>query len=108
MEKTHTHEITPEHIYLTLREFLAVAGALVATTLATSACGNRGGNQTAAEGFCNSATTTATSDELGNKLTSCADMVSYNTTTSLPKIKMWHRWRKALKPFYGPLRLAVW
>lgn len=78
MEKPHTHEITPEHIYLSRREFLAAAGALLATTLVTSACGTKVGNPTATENFCDSAAATAAADELGNKLTTCTDMVSYN------------------------------
>ncbi|MDO8567380.1 MAG: protein-methionine-sulfoxide reductase catalytic subunit MsrP, partial [Dehalococcoidales bacterium] len=78
MQKIRPSEITPEHIYFSRREFLAAAGALLATTLVTSACGTRGGSQTAAEDFCNSATTAATADELGNKLTTCTNMVNYN------------------------------
>ncbi len=78
MDNSHQLNITPEHIYFSRRQFLIGAGALLATTVIASACRTGGSNQTPVTNFCDSTTSKATTDELGNKVTSCENMVSYN------------------------------
>ena len=78
MENTHRPQITPERIYFSRRQFLVTAGALLATTLAASACKTAGTSQSPVESFCSSAKTGPATDEMGNKVTTCNNMVSYN------------------------------
>jgi sulfoxide reductase catalytic subunit YedY len=75
-EEERSLEITPEGLYLSRRKFLAAGGALAATAAVTSAC--RAAQPTAATGFCENAKAGADADELGQKLTSCDDIISYN------------------------------
>jgi len=77
VENDGSTEITPEKLYLSRRAFLAATGAVVATAAIAAACRGRVGN-TATTGFCAGAAASATTDELGQKLTSCDDVVSYN------------------------------
>jgi sulfoxide reductase catalytic subunit YedY len=76
MGKINPSEITPEQIYISRRDFMAGAGALLAGTLLLPGC--TGGGQVAQNDFCSTAKTGATADELGNKLTSCKDVTNYN------------------------------
>ncbi len=76
MENINPSEITPEHLYLSRRQFMAGAGALLAGTLLLPAC--KGGGQAAPNDFCVDAKVQAAADELGNKLTACNDITSYN------------------------------
>jgi sulfoxide reductase catalytic subunit YedY len=83
VEKIHHSKITPEHIYYSRRKFLAAMGALAASTLFISACRGTGitppeANPPGGGGFCDGATATASTDELGAKLTPCEDIISYN------------------------------
>ncbi len=78
MENRHHPKITPEHVYFTRRQFLAATGALLATAVITSACRTTGLNQPGAQSFCSGATSPASVDEKGNKVTACNDMVTYN------------------------------
>ncbi len=72
-------EITPEHLYLSRREFLAGGSALLASTFALSACTQPGSTPSpSATGFCDSAFASKTTDELGAKLTPCLDITNYN------------------------------
>ena len=70
-------EITPEHLYHSRRNFLIGAGALVAGSLLMPGCLRRD-NQMGQSDFCKTAQAGADADELGNKLTSCDDITSYN------------------------------
>lgn len=77
MEKMHSYEITPEHLYVSRRKFLVGVGALIAGTILSSACKGRGIPQ-AGTGFCEGAMAEASTDELGAKLTPCNDVITYN------------------------------
>jgi methionine sulfoxide reductase catalytic subunit len=74
--KERESEITPERLYLSRRQFIAAAAAVVAVTAFTSAC--RGQAGAPATGFCADAEASGTTDELGASLTSCNDVISYN------------------------------
>jgi len=76
MEKINPSEITPEHLYVSRRQFMAGAGALLAGTLLLPGC-TRGG-QAAQNDFCSTAKAQSTADELGNKLSACNDVTNYN------------------------------
>ena len=79
MAEISPSEITPEHVYVSRRKFLAGAGALFAGSLLLPGCLGRG-NQLAQESsdFCKSAKVEVTTDELGDKLTACEDITNYN------------------------------
>lgn len=74
-------EITPEHLYLSRRQFIKGAATLSATTLLTAACGSLGSNAPAASSAVAGqmpGEVLATTDELGDPLTSYQDIISYN------------------------------
>lgn len=75
MDAINPSEITPEHVYTSRREFIAGAGALLAGALLLPGCKEDGQVQNA---FCTDAKARADADEMGNKLTSCDDITSYN------------------------------
>ncbi len=79
MDKINPSEITPEELYHSRRKFLAGVGAALASTLTLSAC-ERSGIKLPTENadFCDSASAGASTDELGARLTSCEDIISYN------------------------------
>lgn len=74
-------EITPEHVYLSRRQFMTGAAALTATTL-LAACGGSDNNQNvgndAAATPLTAGSVTVTTDELGDELTSFEDVTNYN------------------------------
>lgn len=74
-------EITPEHVYLSRRQFMTGAAALTATTL-LAACGGSDSNQNvgndAAATPLTAGSVTVTTDELGDELTSFEDVTNYN------------------------------
>lgn len=74
-------EITPEHLYLSRRQFMTGAAALGATAL-LAACGSNSTNQNnvsdAAATPAEAGSVTATTDELGDELTSFEDATNYN------------------------------
>lgn len=80
MVEINSHEITPEHTYVSRRKFLVGVGALLATTAYAAAC--KSGGITPApppgEDFCSGARAGASTDELGAQLTSCEDVTNYN------------------------------
>ncbi len=81
MEKINPSEITPEHLYVSRRKFLAGASGLLASTFALAACERLGVTPSpspSAPGFCDSAHASKTADELGAALTSCKDVTNYS------------------------------
>ena len=78
MKKISSSEITPEHLYLSRRKFLAGLGAMVASTMLLGACRQDIllGPGTAEN--CESAEASRNTDELGDELTSCESIISYN------------------------------
>ena len=79
MAEISPSEITPEHVYASRRKFLIGAGALFAGSMLLPGCLRRDNQVTQnSSDFCKLAKAGADADELGNKLTSCQDITSYN------------------------------
>ncbi len=79
MEKIKSSEITPEHLYLSRRKFIQGSLALMTSMLLFGeACARPELTSIAAEQFCNMATASQNMDELGDALTDCEDVISYN------------------------------
>lgn len=79
MVKIYPSEITPEHIFFSRRKFLTGMGAFTASLLFLGGCGGKDStSSTESTGFCDSAVASLTTDELGDKLTSCESIISYN------------------------------
>ena len=79
MVKINPSEITPEHLYLSRRKFLVGIGAMAASTLILSACkGLDSSLPPVSTDFCESAQASRNTDELGDELTPCGDIISYN------------------------------
>jgi sulfoxide reductase catalytic subunit YedY len=74
--KIQPSEVTPEHVYLSRRRFIGGMGALLAHSLALSACGSR--EPTAVPAPTVSYTPSADGDELGRSLTSFEAVTNYN------------------------------
>ena len=85
-------EITPERLYVSRRKFIVGMGAVAATAF-LAACAGKTPDitttspditttspdiTTASPEFCDGTITTGTADELGDKLTACDDVTSYN------------------------------
>jgi len=82
MIKINPSEITPEHVYLSRRKFMVGIGALVTSSLLLGACGPQEPSPTppTAEPIPDSPvfpTLSATTDELGDKLTSFEAITNY-------------------------------
>lgn len=81
MNKIHPSEITPEHLYLSRRQFIAAAGAVAASAV-LSACGVQA--PASAPPASSSSSSVAglkvskDADELGDKLTSYENITNYN------------------------------
>jgi len=71
------NKITPAHIYFSRRKFIAGLGAVAATGL-LAACTRKGPAETSITKFCDGAVASATTDELGNSLTACFVVTTYN------------------------------
>lgn len=67
--------ITPEPLYVSRRKFVAGMGIVAASSF-LAACGRQVPGSSPS--FCDGATATVTSDELGANLTSCSDITNYN------------------------------
>ena len=78
MIKINSSEVTPEHLYVSRRKFIAGMGALLASSLIAAACERPGTlpSPTAAD-FCNSTRAGKAADELGARLTPCEDITHY-------------------------------
>ncbi len=82
MMKINPSEITPEHVYLSRRKFMVSVGALAASSLVLSACSGQEPSPTPptaepAPTTPASPPPTASTDELGDKLTSFEAITSY-------------------------------
>lgn len=80
MNKIHPSEITPEHLYLSRRQFIAAAGAVAASAV-LSACGVPTPASAPASSTASSVAGLKVSkdaDELGDKLTSYENITNYN------------------------------
>jgi len=75
MDEIHPSEITPEHLYLSRRHFIAAAGTVVAG-IALSACGLA--SPTPAPASTTNLKTSQATDELGDPLTPYATITHYN------------------------------
>jgi len=79
MTKVRSHEITPEHIYISRRKFMVGVGALMASTLIPMGCKRKeDGILLPGTDFCEAAQVSRDTDELGVKLTSCQAIINYN------------------------------
>lgn len=78
MIKIRSSEITPEHIYLSRRKFMVGIGALAASSALLAACGVQGAAVKEGESSPKDLKTTATTDELGDKLTPFEAVTHYN------------------------------
>ncbi|HXV97906.1 MAG TPA: protein-methionine-sulfoxide reductase catalytic subunit MsrP [Anaerolineae bacterium] len=77
MIKIRSSEITPEHIYLSRRKFMVGIGALAASSALLAACGTQGTAVKESEAP-SDLKTSATTDELGDALTSFEAITNYN------------------------------
>ncbi|GIK38679.1 MAG: protein-methionine-sulfoxide reductase catalytic subunit MsrP [Chloroflexota bacterium] len=78
MIKIRSSEITPEHIYLSRRKFMVGIGALAASSALLAACGVQDATVKEDETKPTDLKTTATTDELGDKLTTFEAVTTYN------------------------------
>jgi sulfoxide reductase catalytic subunit YedY len=78
MIKIRSSEITPEHIYLSRRKFMVGIGALAASSALLAACAAQGAAVKEGESNPTDLKTTATTDELGDKLTPFEAVTNYN------------------------------
>ncbi len=71
-------EVTPEHLYISRRKFIAGAGVVAATAF-LAACTRRTPDvANTPPSFCDDAKAAGTADELSAKLTTCKDITNYN------------------------------
>jgi sulfoxide reductase catalytic subunit YedY len=86
MRKIKSSEITPEHIYLTRRQFIKAAGALAAGSIWLAACQGKevattpssGGSTSVLEPETSPGESAALMDELGDPANSFEDITNYN------------------------------
>ena len=87
MTKIKSSEITPEHIYVSRRKFMTGIGALAASAAVLAACGPAAEGESSSAGSAapasngsegQPATASATTDELGDELTSFESVTNYN------------------------------
>ncbi len=84
MDKIHPSEITPEHLYLSRRDFIKGLGTLSAGALLLAACGGNIATPAASDKESQDANASTPAldetgtDELGDKFTSYDDVTNYN------------------------------
>jgi len=79
MVEADSSEITPEHLYLSRRKFITGAGAVMASIVLFGSCDNPEDEAVISDdAWCRTATAGAGTDELGDSLTACEDIISYN------------------------------
>ena len=76
--KIKSSEITPEHLYLSRRDFLKTAGLVSASTALLAACAADGGAGAAPTPAGPPPSAQAGTDELGDPLTTFTDITNYN------------------------------
>ena len=71
--------ITPKPLYISRRKFIAGVGIVAAATFVAACTRSTNTSLTpTTTGFCSDAKAGSTTDELGDKLTSCSDITTYN------------------------------
>jgi methionine sulfoxide reductase catalytic subunit len=78
MEKVSPSEITPEHIYLSRRDFLKSMGFAAASTLVLAACGSKPSEAVSETEVSGTLDVSTSTDELGNALTPYESITNYN------------------------------
>ena len=71
-------KITPEHLYISRRKFIAGMGVVAATAFLTACTRQTPGIPTTPLSFCDEARAAGTADELGDELTTCNNVTNYN------------------------------
>jgi sulfoxide reductase catalytic subunit YedY len=78
-DELQAETITPKPLYLSRRKFIAGVGIVAAATFVAACTRSPNTSLTpTATGFCNDAKAIGMNDELGDKLTSCTDITTYN------------------------------
>ncbi|MFC1892747.1 protein-methionine-sulfoxide reductase catalytic subunit MsrP [Chloroflexota bacterium] len=77
-DKLPEDKITPEHLYISRRKFIAGVGAVAATAFLAACTRQMPDIPTTTPAFCDNAQATGTNDELGDELTPCNDITNYN------------------------------
>ena len=77
-DKLPEDKITPEHLYISRRKFIAGVSAAAATAFLAACTRQSNGIPTIPPAFCDDAKAAGTADELGEKLTTCNDVTNYN------------------------------
>lgn len=78
MVEIHPSEITPEHVYLSRRDFLKSAGALASGSLLLAACGGGAATQLSSADETMQPESSALTDELGDPVNSYTDITHFN------------------------------
>jgi sulfoxide reductase catalytic subunit YedY len=78
MVKIRSSEITPEHLYLSRRDFLKSAGIVSSGSILLAACSGRATSDVAATENETPLEVSTTVDELGDSLTSYVDVTNFN------------------------------
>jgi sulfoxide reductase catalytic subunit YedY len=76
--KLSEDRITPEHLYISRRKFIAGVGAMAATAFLTACTRQIPNTPASTPAFCDDAQSAGTADELGDQLTPCNDVTNYN------------------------------
>ena len=75
-DKLPEDEITPEHLYISRRKFIAGMGAVAATAFIAACARQNTGIPTTSPAFCDDARAIGTADALGDKLTTCNEVTN--------------------------------
>jgi len=78
LDKLPEDKITPEHLYISRRKFIAGVGAVAATAFLAACTRQIPDTPTTTPAFCDNARAAGTNDELGDELTPCNDVTNYN------------------------------
>ncbi len=77
-DKLPEDRITPEHLYISRRKFIAGMGVVAAATFLAACTQRTPGMPDSPSAFCDDAIAAGTADELGDELTPCNDVTNYN------------------------------
>ncbi len=78
MKRIRSSEITPEPLFYSRRNFIKAASAALVSLLLLEGCGRQELPEPGQEEFCATARASRGTDELGDGLTDCEDVISYN------------------------------